>query len=81
MCSSDLTSNPGLTLTPSADGLSCVIAPTVPIVQPLVTGAVVTAGPDTYTDPQNNQLAFSSVSTEPLNIVAGGPAGFSIAVA
>lgn len=73
------TSDPGLVLTPAADGLSCLISPSAPPV--LVTGAVVTAGPDTYTDPTGNQLAFSSVSTEPLNVVAGGPAGFSIEVA
>lgn len=61
-------SDPGVVVTPAADGLSCTIAPATPPV--LVTGAIITAS---AAMPDGTTLSADN-SSDPLNVVAG-PAG------
>ena len=74
-----VSSDANLIVTPAADGMSANLAPAVPPV--LVTGATVTAGPATITNADGSTVVLAAVSTELLNIVTGGPAGFKISVA
>jgi hypothetical protein len=73
-----VSSDPNLIVTPATDGLSAQLTPATPPV--LVTGATVTAGPGTLTDAQGNTTTLPAVTSELLNIVAGGPTGFQISV-
>jgi hypothetical protein len=71
-------SSPGLVITPAADGLSATIAPSVPPV--LVTDAIITVGPATLTDASGNVTTIAGVSSEGIDVIAGGPSGFQISL-
>jgi hypothetical protein len=73
-------SDPGVVVTPDATDLVAAVAPATPPV--LVTGAVITAGPLVMTNADDTTVNLGSASTtDPINVVAGGPAGFKITVA
>ena len=65
-------SDPGITVTAAADGMSATVAPASPPV--MVTAAVITA---------TTTLASGTVLTgtsDPIDVVGGGPTGFKIAL-
>jgi hypothetical protein len=69
-------SNPAIVVTPAADGMSAALAPSSPPV--LVTGVVISAGPATITNADGSTVSLAVVSGDPIDVIAGGPAGFSI---
>jgi hypothetical protein len=73
---SDATPGPSaLVLTPSADGLSCAIAPVQPPVQPLATGLTVSA---TVASGLAGQTSPITETSQGIDIVAGPAASFAI---
>jgi len=68
-------SDPGVVLTPAADGMTCDVAPASPPV--LVTGAVITA---TCVLADGTSITGSN-SADPINIVAGPAGSFVVSVA
>ncbi len=74
-----VSSDPGLTVTPSADQQSAKLGF---VGKTAVTGATVTAGPGQITNPDGSAGAtLPAVTSEAVNIVAGGPAGMTIVLA
>lgn len=65
-------SDPGVVVSPSTDGLSAIVTPAQPPV--LVQNAVLTA---TSTLPDGTVITGTS---DPIDVVAGGPVGFKIAL-
>jgi len=74
-------SDPGIVVEPASDGMSALLKPSTPPV--LVTGAIITAGPATITLADGSTISIPAAdnSSDPLNVVAGGPAGMKIVVA
>jgi len=71
-------SDPGVTVSVDATGLVLAIAPANPLPNPLPTGVVITAA-ITITNTDGTVLNFTATST-PIDVIAGGPAGASIAL-
>jgi hypothetical protein len=68
--------NSGVVVVGRADGLNADVSPATPPV--LVSGAVITAG-TTITNPDGTIIGPLPASGNPIDVVAGGPAGMSIA--
>jgi hypothetical protein len=64
--------------TPSADQMSAALAPSSP---PALASGVTVSASGVITNTDGTTITIPSVSSEALNIIAGGPAGFSISVA
>lgn len=71
-----VSSNPAIVATAAADGMSAVIAPATPPV--LVTGVTITVGPAILTNADGSTVTIPSVVSQGIDVVGGGPAGFSI---
>ncbi len=72
-------SDPGIVVTPAADGLTANLKPATPPV--LVTGAVITVSGATMTNADGTTVALAAPPpSQPIDVVAGGPAGFSLAL-
>lgn len=69
-------SDPGVVVTAAADGLSAQVTPATPPV--LVTGAVITATATLPNNADGSAGATITGSGTPIDVVAGGPAGFQI---
>jgi hypothetical protein len=69
-------SDPGAVVVGRTDGLNADVSPAVPPV--LVTGAVISAS-TTITNPDGTTIGPLAASGNPIDVVAGGPAGMSIA--
>ncbi len=68
-----VSSDPGVVVSPSTDGLSAIVSPSVPPV--MVTGVTLTVS---CTLPDSTVITGVS---DPIDVVGGGPTGFKIALA
>jgi hypothetical protein len=71
-------SNPAIVVTPSADGLSAALAPSTPPV--LATAVTISVSAGTVTNADGTTETVTGATSQPIDVVAGGPAGFSLAV-
>ena len=71
-------SNPAIVATVAADGLSAALAPSVPPV--LATDVTVTVGPATMTNADGTTVTIAAVTSDGIDVISGGPAGFAISV-
>lgn len=73
--------NPGVNFTVDATGLIVTATPATPLPTPLPTGVIVTASV-TITNTDGSTVALTcDNSADPMNVVAGGPAGAQITFA
>lgn len=72
-------SDPEVSVTANPDGLTAVIAAVVSPGQPLSTGVTITAV-TTITNSDGSTAPGPFTSTDQVDVVAGGPAGTSIAI-
>ena len=73
-------SDPEISATGSADGLSAALAAVVASGAPLSTGVVITAV-TTVTNPDGSTVGPFTATGDPIDVIAGGPAGVQIAEA
>ena len=73
-------SDPGLTVVVDSTGLILTITPTVPLASPLPVGVVVSTS-TTITNADGSVLGPFAASSQPIDVIAGGPAGASISLA
>jgi hypothetical protein len=69
-----VSSDPGVVVTPAADGMSAVVAPATPPV--LVTGASITV----TSKSADGTATLTGTTTDPINVIAGPAGSFQISV-
>jgi len=72
-------SDPGIVVALDSTGLVITVSPASPLPTPLPTGVTITATP-TITNPDGSTLGPFTAVSQPIDLVAGGPAGASIAL-
>lgn len=71
-------SSPAIVVTPAADGLSATITPATPPV--LATDVTIAISSAVMTNADASTVTIAGVTSEGIDVVSGGPAGFSIAL-
>jgi hypothetical protein len=72
-------SDPGIVVALDSTGLIITVSPASPLPTPLPTGVTITAVP-TISNPDGSTLGPFTAVSQPIDLVAGGPAGASIAL-
>ncbi len=67
--------NPGVVVSPAADGMSAILTPSTPPV--LVTGVNITAGPATLTNADGSTVTITA-AVGVVGVKSGGPSGFQM---
>jgi hypothetical protein len=71
-------SDPSVVVVPAADGLSAAVSPATP--PTLIDGVTLTAGTATITNADSSTETLAAVTSEGIDVIAGGPTGFAIAL-
>jgi len=74
-----VSSDPGIVVALDSTGLVITVSPASPLPTPLPTGVTITATP-TITNPDGTTVGPFTAVSQPIDLVAGGPAGASISL-